>query len=466
MNTTTPHYKLIALSQNRRFFAVVTAAAMAIAIIGTAPATLSAATFSWTGDGTNDLFTTPGNWDLESGFPGSDDTAQFNLPGSTTVDFNTGATVTQFRYDGSSEEEPVRSLTLNLNGHTLTAASINYPGSTARNLTIDGGTFINNDSSAWRPNFDSTLESVLRLQNGAELYITSTGVAHLPGSGRLHTQVVEGSTLRYGSRFQLRGNSSLTVNGVGSLVTSDLTGSSSVLGIGVNGASGIMRIEAGALVDFGGNIRIAWFGTGSSGQLIVTGSGLDSEEEVVFSTVKTRSTSGNLTFGGEEATASTNAVGYGLFEFGGRSTIASVYVHGGSTIEFNQGFMQAGTLVNLYEDAKAIFWLHDTTQAAAIEAGNNLVIDSATFELVLGDGFSALIGDTFELATYGNRSGAGFANSTFSVDGYTFEIDYSLGDANVVGVVVTAIPEPAAVAFLVALTAFAAVIVIRRRRAS
>ncbi len=442
---------------------ILTLLAFALAIALPFPA--QSATFSWTGGGANDLFTTPLNWDLGSEFPKEADIAQFNLPGSTTVEFNANAIVEQFRYDGSSSEEPVRTLRLNLNGHTFNTGTINFPGSTARNLTIDGGTLQRNDSSAWRPSFDSTLSSVLRLQNAATLYIPSAQVHHLAGSGKLDVQIVEGSTLRYDSRFQLRGESTMTVNGVGSLVTSDATsGSSSVLGIGVAGGSGNMRVEAGALIDFGSHIRVAWFGTASNGQLTVTGSGQDNTDQTIYSTVSTRNSSGTLTFGGEDITPSTDAVGYGLFEFGGRSTVANVYVHGGSTLEFNQGFVQAATLVRLFEDSKAIFWLHDTTQAAGINvSGGNLVIDPATFELVLGDGFSATLGDTFQLAAYSTLSGAGFTNSTFSVDGYTFEIDYDLGDANVVGVTLVAIPEPATAALLFS-AAILGIVLLRRKR--
>lgn len=446
-----------------RLLAVVLVAALLLPL-GSAMATA----YTWTGASLDDnLFTNSGNWD-PSGFPDGTDTFSVNLDGTTVIDFDDDATVAGFTLTPGAAPRTVR---LNLDGHSLTGALSNSSALGQQTFILDGGGLSQATSLTFGSN-NLAETATMRLQNGASLAIgaLTTGVITF-GDGTNVVEVLTGSSIETG-RFTIGSTSNrvaeLVVRGVGSSVTGGQENNGGNTFVGSGSGTGILRIEEGASMTPSRRVIV---GNGGTGSLYVVGSGVDGNDDIVYSTLSRTTAHSGLFLRGDQSTPASSGSAYALLKDGGRAIFGHGFIaHAGSVLEIDRGLLSitSGSLEQrrFDEGSELIYWLYSGEYDPGILISNTLVIDDATLTIKLGDDFTAGLGETFLLIRNNNLTGTflGYAEgSLYSVDGYTFEVSYQIldGGNNFVGL--TVVPEPAHVGLLVGALVFAVGAVWRRR---
>jgi len=251
-----------------------------------------AAVMTWTG--TNGDFSDTAHW-IGGVVPGSADTAQLEQTGPLTVSFTGDATVNLFRNELTKSISDPATLTLDLNGHTLTAsgigASISYDVSAApsigpRTLNIEDGTF------AFRTfkigDIATATASIVRIQNGgifsnSNLVTTAShlNVSQVARVGRGEIYVEAGGTFRTAAHVEI-GFSGTNASGLvevsGSGASWDargnaITTNTTVVLVGVD-APGALNVLNGGTVT-ANIISTARYGGGAGkpSTILVSGSG-------------------------------------------------------------------------------------------------------------------------------------------------------------------------------------------------
>ncbi len=427
---------------------------------------LHAATTNWTGaDPDDNLFGNGANW--TNGAPAGGDTGVFNSNGVTIVDFNANATVGALDFQPGASPRTVR---LNLSGYHL-QGDLTPVALGAQTLVFDGGTYsILNRLRIGSGNVNE--ETIMRLQNNA--VVNLKGTLHRFGiSGVFHMEVIGGSELINDSEMQVGREAigTITVSGVGSRVDNSAA-TAGLTYVGVRNATfghGQINVENGGWFH-GDRELIIGFDDGD-GRLIVSGSGLNSESETVYSTVTTvgGGATNGLSLVGTRTTASSGS-GYALFQNGGRGIFEqTLALWDGSVLEIDRGLVTVtvGTanFTNriFAEGSELIYWLYAADYDPRIDIAGNLVIDQADLTIELGDGFSAVLGEQFHLIRNSDRSGTFkglLEGDTISIGNYSFAISYDMGiNGDMIGL--TVIPEPGQ--FALAAVVLGAVLVLRRR---
>ncbi len=441
----------------------------AIALLLAVPALpLSAEDITWDPTLSSGDFNTASNW-LASGdpptqkVPGSSDKAIFENEGALAVSFSAPLTqIATLQYEGQNLGEILPALTFNLNGNSLELSGNlpNWEGE--QTLTLSNGTVSS-------PNFTLSGSTTTRLVD-ANLTVTIINQSTAGGSGGPNTALFIDST------------STLTANGTSQ---TNQNGRAAVIGVN-NGNSGSIYIEGGSMI---ANNVVTIGGGGAMGSVEVSdggsfsgtvlsigrrgGSGTDAANPPTY----TGQGSFSVTGLGSTATAdqfyvgggrrgSTNAPtgdanGTASFTNGGTGNFGLMRIFRTEGMIGDNPVVTRGTLiidnatVNITGTGTAVIdpdailriGLYNPSQAFALNVGGAFTITNANFELFLGDGFSADINDTFSLVNYGSLVGtfAGLDDEDEIVlGGYTFQIDYNLNGDGEIGLLVTAIPEPAA----------------------
>ncbi len=395
----------------------------------------------------------------------------FASAGSTTVNFNSNIKVSGISFNPDSEGVH-RSVQFNLSGSTLTG-NFNQNELGHQTLIFDSGVYdITNTFRIGSGNV--ARETLIRLQNGVLVNLTSAE-QYLGDSGTFAMEVVGGSELINPLRMQIgRGSgtvASLTISGVGSNVENHQSNAGGNNFIGSVSGTGTLTVEDGGR--FLGGRRI-YVGSGATGSLIVRGSGINDLDEVVYSTVTTTGNANGLFIRGTESGSATSGSGYALFQDGGRGLFThSLAVWNGGTLEIDRGFVSvsAGThggSARIFDaGSELIYWLYSGEYDPRITVAGSFEINNGGLTIKLGDGFSADLGEEFFLiqrpTNYTGIFDGLTEGSTLSVDGYTFEIGYAMGDSNnMIGL--TVIPEPRIAAAMAAAVAGLVVLLRRRRR--
>lgn len=423
---------------------------------------VSADDYLWTG-AIDDWFDTPGNWEVNgtppANPPGASDTVIFDVAGSTSVDFQAHATVSGVE---SIPGTNLRTVTFNLDGFELTG-DFNTTELGEQTLVFDGGTFVINNQLLLGSG-DPNVESVIRLENGATMdlaFANGTSPRHALGdSGRFALEVSGGSELVSARAINIGQGadveSSLWISGADSVVHISLTNNHSNNHVGIDEGTGELLIEAGGRFNAGRRLMV---GNGADGTLTVRGSGLDEENNEVFSTVTAvDSARAGLFLGGDHNGPASSGSAYALFQDGGQGLFRDgLAVYTNATLEVDQGFVElthggqsSDVAPRVFaEGSEIIYWLYtdDTGPRIDLFGGHNDVdfhIDNATLTLELDAGFSAEIDDEFFLIRHRNLTGS-FADmgdgAKFSVGDYWFQIGYNMGTGgDMIGLAV--IPEP------------------------
>lgn len=116
--------------------------------------------------------------------------------------------------------------------------------------------------------------------------------------------------------------------------------------------------------------------------------------------------------------------------------------------------------------SELIYWLYSGDYDPGIDVAGSFEIDNAALTINLGDGFSAEAGEEFFLikrpTTYSGIFDGLAEGATLSIDDYTFEIGYAMGDgSDMIGL--TVVPEPR-IAAAMAAAVVGLVVMFRRRR--
>lgn len=193
----------------------VSAAAVAVAAVSLSA---QAADYDWTGGGTDTNYSTPENWGLESGYPGSEDGARFLVgAASKTVTFNgaytpayvwtaTGNTASPVTWEGSGSVTTTWNIgcadnvgqvgALTINSGTYNAGGGFNFGSGTGVLTMNGGTVNAGGVSYWgteaNADFNATINSGATVNfNGIEGY---TSLRMMNGTGITGIINIDGGT--------------------------------------------------------------------------------------------------------------------------------------------------------------------------------------------------------------------------------------------------------------------------------
>ena len=201
-----------------RFHAPITRLALSLCAIGIASAA-QAADYDWTGGGTDTNYSTPENWGLESGYPGSADGARFLVgAASKTVTFNgaytpsyvwtaTGNTASPVTWEGSGSVTTTWNIgcadnvgqvgALTINSGTYNAGGGFNFGSGTGVLTMNGGTVNAGGVSYWgteaNADFNATINSGATVNfNGIDGY---TSLRMMNGTGIAGVVNIDGGTV-------------------------------------------------------------------------------------------------------------------------------------------------------------------------------------------------------------------------------------------------------------------------------
>ncbi len=284
-------------------------------------------------------------------------------------------------------------------------------------------------------NTTTSTKSILRLVNGALLWLSASGtvVNDIADRGPADIIVESGSLLRRDSRMRLRSQGRLTVTGPGSHYHATFD----------EGTGGIEQQSGSRLEILDGGLVTArnarsWNEANYPGNHLISGVGLDDADQPVPSKLVVEG--GWQSFRVYETTR---------VEAGARMELTSIRVYGGGTLDLDDGQVFAtGRQSIFFNDSLTVIYLHDPDQDAALTQtgtwqGVGLDIrEDARLELRLGESFSAKPGDRFKLIAYPVLDGQ-FAENEFKIDGYRFMIDYNLDGENVIGAVV--LPPPGTV---------------------
>lgn len=480
---------------------------------------LTAADLTWSGAAGNNEFFDENNW-AEEASPGTGDTLTFNQNGSIVANFPddpvTTLAIEQLIFTATNNAANFRALTIDLNGGTLNSTAalpvlqVNVTDgiSPSQVLTFRDGTVT---APSWTTSSGfSTSQgwSEVRLDN-VNLDL-GTGTLDLAIYNRTDFYIESGSVVSAGaSRFGVSPNASaqslanVYVDGSGAqLLISDRL----MVGAATGSGEGNVFVQNGGYMYVDDNLQLArnyGAATASSGTGRVTVDGATSELEIG----KALYVGGGN--GGSTSTATFTLLGDGnghaTFTNGGSGSAEALRVFyttkgteedfdvfygrltmDGGTLDltgnatFEKGAVYEATLGSapgsapLTVDGNLALSANNTTAVA-----NTIDFDGARLELNLSAQFNPAVEDFFPLISYeGSRTGnfiwwdASLAEyvtlldeATFTLENFEFMIQYNVasGDQSLVGLSVTAIPEPASAAFIL-MAAAAAVVVARRRR--
>lgn len=265
----------------------VSAAAVAVAAVSLSA---QAADYDWTGGGTDTNYSTPENWGLESGYPGSEDGARFLVgAASKTVTFNgaytpayvwtaTGNTASPVTWEGSGSVTTTWNIgcadnvgqvgALTINSGTYNAGGGFNFGSGTGVLTMNGGTVNAGGVSYWgteaNADFNATINSgatvnfngiegytSLRMMNGTGI----TGIINIDGG----TFAVNGGDLELGlGNSDATSQTTINISNGGVFSVGNATERWTILGSAGTGKATINVNDGGTFAFW----RIAHTGTG------------------------------------------------------------------------------------------------------------------------------------------------------------------------------------------------------------
>jgi len=446
-------------------------------------------TYTWQGN--NALWQTPGEWSPGGGPPVAGDTALLNGNGST-IDFNANAAAYRVELGSSAA---LSQITLDLGGNTLTAGTdvsgfalrINSSATNTNNsLTITNGTVTLNEEISLQNNGVANVNTQLIVSGSAAILNTTFGRSIIGTFGRAEVIVENGATwnnqqnapLGFTNRpdLDIGGNANqagrfgaglVRVTGAGSAfngmtpIGTPLVSSQSRIRVGQEGgAVGAIEVLAGGtfeadVVNYSANAT-------AIGTALISGNGSSYETKYTY-LGGSIANGGAFTVGGSatmtvenSATATTELL-----------RVAALDSDTFGKLALDNGTMSVtGTDGAVFDlDSHLEFTLYDEADPAVLLVTNGLTITNSVLGIQLGTGFSAAVNDVFTLASYGTRTGT-FAglnqDATFAVGAHTFRIDYGSGTADAISL--TVIPEPSTAGLLLAVGA--AAIAARRRRSS
>ncbi len=422
---------------------------------------------NWTGLGVAGQWSDPDNW--SAGVPDGSITVQINPTGVLEIDLDDSTdagTVRLFRGTEVVTPGAPPTVVFNLQGNDFSLNDdtllLVATSSATRTLVFDGNNQANSTVSLDGTTYfghrnDGTVEVLLRKQaimDGRDVYLGWEG-----GSRVINMYIDSTSEFNVPRRLgigQGAGNVGLIELDGGSLTVGN--DSNGFMNIG-NSGSGIVRITEGGTVSSTSNSVNMAVNAASEGTLEVTGSN---------GSQASRFTAGNLYISGNNSGGGGNALAY--FADGGEGVIDNLLVRRTlhepaeddpfttvGVLHIDGGLVTVNNTATFQSDSILRFTLNDPTQAIGLSA-NVLDINGALLELVIGDSFSAGLGETILLAEYDSLIGTFFdkaEGSEFSVAGfdYAFEISYVMGDGSTIGL--TVVPEPRVYAALFGLLALA-----------
>ncbi len=444
---------------------------------------LGAVTTVW--DGGSGLWSDSAKWSVR--VPEPTDTVYFEHQGEATVTLPGGAvSAAVLRVRGVAAGEQSPSLILDMAGGTFSTvpdSAANFFNTTAdaqglvvRNgelrLTSGNPYFLNNGTNPGSLTIEG--DGVLTV-NGAMFLSTSTGATM--------SVMVENGGQVFHTLSRLRGGSGrmeIFIDGADAKWEQTTTGPSnqSTATIG-DGFEGLLRITDGAR--FIGNSQINIGLTASaSGAIEVMGTGVR-DSETVGSTISSTNfyIGGGLNLSGNpNQVGPEDAVGGGdaeaHFLAGGRgeftnlrvfytehepavgdpfTTNGSLIINGGQVTVSGSAYFDSSSQIH--------FGINSVDQDIVMDVGS--LFAGGELILIVNESFSAGVFDTIELIEYSSLSGTfdGLGEgSVLSAGGYTFELTYSLGGDNVIGL--TVIPEPAHFSALLGLALLVALYIRRR----
>ncbi len=439
---------------------------------------MHAATFTWSGAGSDTLFSNEDNWtSVEPGIPGTADLAQFNSAGAVTVTFDDDQTTNELRILGTMDDDVAPSVLFDLGGFTYTATAggatqIMRPsgGNSPRTLILQNGELSLGGSNYWGHDGNSGAANngavVVRVQDDATLRLTAANYLRwLNNAGNTITVdffvenggriVASDNVFDIGGNASGHGSASLSIIGPGSSFEAVGGIDRNVVSVG-GGGDGTLSITEGASLTSDRAVNVA-FGSASNGLLTVSGGHLDEVE----STFTPSSITGNQFYigGGRSRDRSADqprAGGEGVAEFldGGTGQFTTLINYHNSvantkgTLRIDGGFVNITGTGTFEQGSLVELGLRSVSQDLLMTA-NNLLLDS-TLQLLIDGEFSAALNDSIFLIEYTSLTGTfnGLAEgATIHQGGYSFSVHYAMGeDENIIGL--TVIPEPHAFAAL------------------
>ncbi|MDC7124383.1 MAG: hypothetical protein PQJ46_02370, partial [Spirochaetales bacterium] len=172
-----------------------------IALLSFLPVMAFALDYTWDGGGDGSSWTNPLNWDLDSGYPGSSDTALFDSSASVTI--TSDITVDTLTFDTSD------AVSVNLSGYNITASKIEWGVSDAANgvdLTFTGPGKLITDTLDTNQNADNevTLTNYVDVEVNSALFADSSSNTTILNTGdsagsESCTMTVPENSFKYGA---------------------------------------------------------------------------------------------------------------------------------------------------------------------------------------------------------------------------------------------------------------------------
>lgn len=437
-------------------------------------------TYDWIGGSEGD-FGVGGNWS-PAGPPVEDSIVRFADQGTVLVNLGSDVQMNSFRVTGDSN------VTFDMGGNTFTAAEQStwtLRGNGNSTLILQNGDFVYAaGNNQWIGHTFTSGEKTLRVGVGSRLVMNGETITFNHNSTNVVRLYVEdGAKFDSWERVVMSGGpdsqTHTVVSGHGSEIRTGLRGSGTARSFYL-GSDGIATMEILSGAAFSGfDLALGRkYGTGGGADPTRRGNGIlivDGSEGIHASSV----TASRFFIGGGAIASNVAAVGDGsgtaTFSNGGIGAFNTMRVFHTSEVVDDEPVITWGTLVidggHVSVTGTATFDPGSVLRIGLNQVSQNesLLISElnldATLELTLGVGFSAAISDTIVLIEYQTLSGE-FANvgqgDFITIGGYTFEMDYAMGSgSNLIGLTVTAIPEPGNMAVVLGLIAL---LILRAKR--
>ncbi len=461
--------------------------------------------YVWTGDGGDDLFSNPANWDQPTAPPPGGGAEVF-FPTSGThlviLDEDTVVDYTRFFAISSPVTEDPGHLTMNLDGNTYTVTNSTSEsltqiflqgGDGTRTLTVLNGTMgfsgtmtlVNNNNAGARSG-----DGVIQVRDGATMKfggVTSIGNANL--AAKATVLVDQGSLIHAEDRFRIAQGSDfeveMDITGPGSQFLSTATHSSrSAVYIGESGEATVNVSAGGSMVSTTNTSFSLGLNASATADVTIAGSAFNPvTEQVDHSLFSAR----YVFVGGGRFlnNAVPEAGGDAILTFGpqGVGQIREMIVFHNATAEtsgtlaINNGQLNITDSLLLSEGSTFRFTLNESlpdfdvglfvmNEDPGIDA--ELTIDNATLKLFVDPSFTPILNETYLIGSYDILSGAfaglGEGATVFDEsESYAFILSYVDGiDGH--SITLTMIPEPRHAALILVCCVLVAVVVRRHRR--
>lgn len=371
--------------------------------------------------------------------PGVDDF--FSINASQPITITLGATHSA---EGLRAGASAGHYTLELGGNTLnliatgtsgTTRSFSMPNtSNARSITLENGVLAADD-------FDFRGAST-------EVIVNSNAVFSVKGiNAQSSTLTVEGTLNTTDRRVQVRSGGTIDINGgtwngeSGEPIYSGEAGltTESLIHFRNEASADLGILVAGRDTSFSGG-----FNDGGWGLILVEGGGTTVSSERLYLS------GGSGTLSGPE-NPSPEGIGSVHVLDGSIMTADRLFAFERSTIYLDEGRLNVGALGAIIQEGATLrIGLHSPAQDVVLSV-DTLDITNATFELVLGPGFSANMFDEFSLVSYETSLTGQFAGlaegAVINVDDMYFELSYGSGGA-MSHISLMVVPEPGTILFL------------------